>query len=210
MDRLSHVEARVLGALVEKALSVPQYYPLTLNALVAACNQTSNREPLTTLAEGEVLAALDVLRERRLVRTVLPSLGRSAARYRHVLDETLGLDAPQLAVLAVLVLRGPQTPGELRSRTERMAQIGPLDHELELLSSRTPPLVMRVGRRPGQKEDRWAVTFAEPEAAAPGAGPDVAGESSALEAVRAELVELRAAVDELRGAVAFLRDSLGG
>ena len=158
----------MLGCLIEKQLTTPQQYPLTLNALVAACNQASSRDPVTAYREDEVVGGLEALKARRLVRFVLPSHGRSVVRYRHVLDEALGLDGPQLAVLAVLVLRGPQTAGELRARTERMAELdGPraVDHELELLAGREDPLVVRLARRPGQKEERWADLVAERPAA---------------------------------------------
>src|SRR5271156_4158245 len=149
--RLSPECARVLGALVEKGLATPQQYPLTINALQAACNQTSNREPVVSYDETRVLTALDELKDLKLVRFVLPSHGRSVVRYRQVLDETLALDARQCAVLAVLLLRGPQTIGEVRIRTERMARfesLEELEHEFELLGSRDEPLVLNVGRRP--------------------------------------------------------------
>ena len=152
----------MLGALIEKGLATPQQYPLTINALQAACNQTSNREPVVAYDESTVLAALDELKDRKLVRFVLPSHGRSVVRYRQVLDETLALDARQCAVLAVLLLRGPQTIGELRIRTERMAKFDSLDeieHELDLLHAREEPLAHNVGRQPGQKEERWATTL---------------------------------------------------
>ena len=157
--QLSPECARVLGALVEKALTTPQQYPLTGNALQAACNQTSNREPVVTYDETAVQAALDELKDRKLVRFVLPSHGRSVVRYRHVLDEALGLDDRQCAILTMLLLRGPQTIGELRIRTERMTTFDSLDeiqHELDLLGGREEPLAANVGRRPGQKEERWA------------------------------------------------------
>src|SRR6202789_347646 len=157
--QLSPECARVLGALVEKGLATPQQYPLTINALQSACNQTSNREPVVSFDETAVLAALDELKDQKLVRFVLPSHGRSVVRYRQVLDEMLGLDAQQCAILAVLLLRGPQSVGELRIRTERMATFDSLDdieHQLEFLGSRQEPLAHNVGRRPGQKEERWA------------------------------------------------------
>ena len=157
--QLSAACARVLGSLVEKGLATPQQYPLTINALQSACNQTSNREPVVSYDETTVLAALDELKDQKLVRFVLPSHGRSVVRYRQVLDEALGLDARQCAILAVLLLRGPQTVGELRIRTERMAKFDSLDeiqHQLEFLGSREEPLAHNVGRRPGQKEERWA------------------------------------------------------
>ena len=164
----------MLGSLVEKALSTPQQYPLTLSALVAACNQTSNREPVVSYDEQTVQAALDELKDLRLVRFVLPSHGRSVVRYRQVLDENLGLDSRQSAVLAVLLLRGPQTVGELRLRTERMSRFDGLDeiqHELDLLGARDEPLAANVGRRPGQKEERWASLLAGTAERGPGPFP---------------------------------------
>ena len=177
--QLSGECARVLGSLVEKGLTTPQQYPLTLSALLAACNQTSNREPVVAYDEATVLLALDELKERRLVRFVLPSHGRSVVRYRQVLDEALGLDDRQCAVLAVLMLRGAQTVGELRLRTERMARfelLSEMEHEMELLGGRDEPLVRNVGRRPGQKEERWATTLlgADEQAPPAAAGGDAA------------------------------------
>jgi uncharacterized protein YceH (UPF0502 family) len=136
-----------------------QRYQLTINALVDSCNQTANREPVVRYDETTVLSALDQLKDQRLVRFVLPSHGRSVVRYRQVLEETPGLDARQCAIFSVLLLRGPQTVGGLRIRTERMARFDRLDeieHELDVLASRDEPLAANVGRRPGQKEDRWA------------------------------------------------------
>ena len=221
---------RVLGSLVEKALSTPQQYPLTLSALVAACNQTSNREPVVSYDEQRVQSALHELKDLKLVRFVLPSHGRSVVRYRQVLDETLGLDSRQSAILGVLLLRGPQTVGELRLRTERMSRFDGLDevqHELDLLGARDEPLVANVGRRPGQKEERWASlltgtfergpvpviddgTTADPGVAvAPPAGRGHEGDER-VEELRSEVADLRADVAELRLALEELRASLGG
>ena len=209
--------ARVLGALIEKGLATPQQYPLTVNALQAACNQTSNREPVVDYDESTVLAALDELKDRKLVRFVLPSHGRSVVRYRQVLDETLALDARQCAILAVLVLRGPQTIGELRIRTERMAKFDSLDeidHELDLLHTREEPLAHNVGRRPGQKEERWATTLVsanEPDQPrSPAATTTATAAPTAIDDLRAELEELRSEVADLRHDVQELRNSLGG
>src|SRR3984957_4709450 len=115
---LTAEEARVLGSLVEKELTTPDQYPLTINSLVAACNQASNRDPVVDYDEVTVRSALDDLKAQRFVRFVLPSPGRTAVRYRHILDETLALDVRQRALVAVLLLRGPQTVGELRIRTD--------------------------------------------------------------------------------------------
>ncbi len=117
---LSAAEIRVLGSLVEKQLTTPQQYPLTLNALTLACSQSSNRDPVVAYDEHTVEAAVTSVKTKGLARFVHPSHGRSALRYAHALDDALGLAPPQLALLAVLMLRGPQTLGELRTRTERM------------------------------------------------------------------------------------------
>jgi hypothetical protein len=226
--QLSPECARVLGSLMEKALTTPQQYPLTINALVGACNQSSNREPVVTYDETTVLDALNELKDERLVRFVLPSHGRSVVRYRQVLEETLGLDARQCAILSVLLLRGPQTVGELRIRTERMAQFDGLDeieHELDLLASRADPLSENIGRRPGQKEERWASPLLgahEPDSVpSPGSDGDAdsevapprvsaGGSGGRLHDVEAELAELHADVADLRRALQELRASLGG
>ena len=219
MGRLTACEGRVVASLVEKQLTTPQHYPLTLHALVAACNQSTSRDPVTAYSEQEVLDAVESLRAERMVRAVLPSHGRSVVRYRHVLDESLGLDAAQLAVLAVLELRGSQTVAELRVRTERMAAIDSVDHELGLLASREEPLAARVARRPGQKEDRWASLLSAPlpddgQGEVPGAQEPATAASGPLAA--ASLGEagvtrtdaLRAEVDELRGDIGTVRAEL--
>src|SRR3954447_9011805 len=118
-EELTPEEVRVLGCLMEKEAATPEYYPLTLNALVTACNQTSNRDPVVTYGGDIVTEVLDHLRDLKLIRVVHPSTGR-AVKYRHVLDEALGLGSEQRAVLTVLMLRGPQTLVELRTRTERL------------------------------------------------------------------------------------------
>jgi uncharacterized protein len=219
--QLSPECARVLGALVEKGLATPQQYPLTINALQSACNQTSNREPVVSYDEAVVLAALDELKDRKLVRFVLPSHGRSVVRYRQVLNEALGLEAEQCAILAVLLLRGPQTIGELRIRTERMAKFDSLDdieHQLEFLASREEPLAHKVGRRPGQKEERWATPLVAEDISVDSDAPAPSGSRATTapapvdvtDDLRAELAELRVEVADLRREVQELRESLGG
>lgn len=149
---------RVLGCLIEKQLTTPQQYPLTLNALTLACNQATSREPVMNLSEQSVRLALDDLKALRLVRFVMPSHGKSVIRYRHVFDEVYGLDPSQIAVLSVLLLRGPQTAGELRARTGRMAtfdSLSALQEVLQALSEQPEPLARLLPRRPGRKEDRW-------------------------------------------------------
>ncbi len=229
---LSSVEGRVLGGLLEKQRTTPQQYPLTLNAVIAACNQATARDPVVHFEEPTVEAALEQLKARRLVRFVLPSHGRSAVRYRHVLDEFLGLDASQTAVLAVLVLRGPQTVGEVRSRSERMATFDDLtqvEHELSLLADQEEPLVTRLPRQPGQKEERWRQLLAEPVAgpeAEPPAPPPRDGNgartetsvlshapsspSSGGQSPEPSRDALHAEVEHLRRDVATLRAELDG
>ncbi len=155
---LNEVEARVLGALVEKDTTTPDYYPLSLNALVNACNQKSNREPVMHVEEGTVREALDRLREHGLAE---PAGGADSrvTKYEHRLQETFNFSRGETAVLCVLLLRGAQTPGELRGRTERMHRFEDLDavqSSLQKLMQREPPLVAVLPRQPGTKESRYA------------------------------------------------------
>lgn len=156
---LTPEEARVVGALAEKQLTTPQYYPLTLNALVNACNQSSNRDPVVSYDDATVERALQGLRDKGLARAVL-SPGNRAPKYRHLLEEALALVPEELAVMTVLLLRGPQTVGELRTRTERMyafISLEEVEAALERLATRhEEPLVERLERQPGQKEPRHA------------------------------------------------------
>jgi uncharacterized protein YceH (UPF0502 family) len=150
----TNVEIRVLGCLIEKQRTTPDAYPLSLNALRLACNQATNRDPVVDLEEPEIRAALKRLSQREWVR-LASGPGSRAVKYRHLLDQALGLSEGELAVIAVLMLRGAQTPGELRQRTERLhsfASHEELASTLEGLASRE--LVVRVDRRAGQKEDR--------------------------------------------------------
>jgi uncharacterized protein YceH (UPF0502 family) len=159
VNELAAEEVRVLGCLVEKQLTTPQQYPLTLNALTLACNQSSNRDPVVSYDEKRVEQAVVSAKTKGLARFVHPSHGRSAIRYAHTLEEALGVDRRQLALLSALMLRGPQTPGELRTRTARAGEFESLDdleRELERLVDRDEPLIARLSRRPGQKEVRFA------------------------------------------------------
>jgi uncharacterized protein len=206
---LNPVQARVIGSLAEKQLTTPQQYPLTLNALVLACNQTSNRDPVVTYDESLIDGALSSLKDAGLLRFVHPGHGRSATRYRQVLDERFGLDPRGLSLLAVLLLRGPQTVGELRARTDRMADFASLDEveaELERLAGGPEPLVSRLSRRPGQKEERWAHLLAgePPETDTDSGGRAVT--DTAADAVRS--VSLGDAVASLRADVDALREEV--
>jgi uncharacterized protein YceH (UPF0502 family) len=170
---------RVLGCLVEKQLTTPQQYPLTGNALALACSQATNRHPVVAMDEDDVMSALDALKAERVVRFVLPSHGRSVTRYRHVLHEVYNLETPALAVLAVLLLRGPQTPGELRTRTARMVEFSSLDdvqQQLDDLAAYGDGMARVLPRRPGQKEERWQQLLAAewPDGFGPGRDPATA------------------------------------
>src|SRR3989442_7557966 len=147
-SRLNDTEVRVLGALIEKEITTPDYYPLSLNALVAACNQSSNRNPVTHFAEDAVARAADGLRERKLVHLVDRSESR-VIRYRHLLYEPMNLGRPAIAVVCVLMLRGPQTVGEIRTRSNRLYDFSTLEEAetpLNSLMSPHPPLIVRLPR----------------------------------------------------------------
>ncbi len=155
---LNQVEVRVLGALIEKDITTPDYYPLSLNALVNACNQKNNRDPVMSLDDGSVRDALSSLQEKRLAG---PARGADSrvTKYEHRLQEVFNFDRREIAVLCVLLLRGPQTPGELRGRTERMYRFEELDDvqsTLQKLMQREPPLAAVLSRQPGTKEARYA------------------------------------------------------
>jgi uncharacterized protein len=156
-------EVRVLGALIEKQRTTPDQYPLSLNAIRLACNQSTNRDPVVEFDEGTIREALERLSRRRWVR-LASGAGSRATKYRHLLDEALGLDGPDVAVLAVLMLRGPQTPGELRARTERLQRFDEANELRETIDRlMTRELVAGIGRRPGQKEERYAHRLAGDE-----------------------------------------------
>lgn len=166
---LSEIETRVLGSLIEKDITTPDYYPLSLNALVNACNQKNNREPVMSLDEEAVRQSLATLQEKRLAG---PASGADSrvTKFEHRLQEVFNFDRREIAVVCVLLLRGPQTPGELRSRTERMYHFEALDDivsTLERLGQREPPLARILPRQPGTKESRYTHLFSGevPEAA---------------------------------------------
>lgn len=148
---LDAVEIRILGSLAEKQMATPEYYPLTLNALVAACNQKSNREPVMEIGENDAQSALDRLQQEKLVWKVM---GGRAVKWEHNLDAALQLDRPSKALLTLLMLRGAQTPGELRGRSDRLQAFESIA-EVEETLRRLDPLVLELARRPGQKESRW-------------------------------------------------------
>jgi uncharacterized protein YceH (UPF0502 family) len=216
---LTEIETRVLGSLIEKDITTPDYYPLSLNALVNACNQKNNRDPVMTLDEESVRTSLSSLQERRLAG---PASGADSrvTKYEHRLQEVFNFDRREIAVLCVLLLRGPQTPGELRTRTERMYHFEALDDvvsTLDRLSQRDPPLAAILPRQPGTKESRYTHLFSgQPEesggvsvARAPSL-PSVAPNSTASNAERitqleAEVALLRRELSEVHQQLASFR-----
>ena len=200
--QLTDVEARILGCLIEKEATTPDNYPLSLNALTAACNQLSNREPVMALGEDQVKWAVNSLRQQSLVRAIQPSDAR-VMKFQHLLTEKLDLDQTALAVLCVLMLRGPQTLGEIRTRTSRLAEFGnAADVEVAVSGLITRELAVEMPRRPGQKEVRYAHLLS-------GAPNDAPAEAQvdipSAEPPRDRIAELEALIDELRREVSDLR-----
>ena len=205
-NQLSEVEVRVLGSLVEKQLTTPEYYPLTLNALIAACNQKSNRDPVVSYDENTVSRALESLRDKNLVYVFYGS-GSRVVKYKHMLPNVYELEPAEVAVIAVLMLRGPQTLGELRERTGRMHEFSGLSEVQETLDSlarRDEPLVARLERQPGQKDARFAHLLSgeielDSLAAAHASHQNFRGssESSRIEALEKEIADLRGEVERL-------------
>jgi len=156
---LTDIEARVLGSLIEKQITTPEYYPLTLNALTLACNQKNNRNPVTSYSENQVSDALESLREKNLTYVFYGSTSR-VPKYKHVMPEVMHLKRSELALMCALMLRGPQTPGELRGNASRLHEFLSLEEVEEtlnaLISHDQEPLVIRLPRQPGQKEIRFA------------------------------------------------------
>lgn len=204
---LSAAEARVLATLMEKARTVPDSYPLTLNSLQSGCNQKSSREPVMNLSEDEIAQALDGLREHSLV---FESSGGRTARYEHNFERAVGVPSQAAALLGLLLLRGPQTAGELRLNAERwhrFADIGSVEVFLEELQERSPdkggPLVVKLERAPGAREQRWAQLLCGPvevqAASVAGAAVPTGNSANAqLQALAERVAALEALVEELR------------
>jgi len=212
MNPLNPVEVRVLGSLVEKDITTPDYYPLTLNALTNACNQTTNRDPVVSLAERDVVRALDSLRERKLA-FMFQGADSRVPKYGHRFSESLGLARPEAAVMCVLMLRGPQTAGEIRGRTGRMHEFPSLEEAsatLDRLIARTPePLVVRIPRRAGFKEQRYAhLLSGEVSSPASEAAPGAESATEAAPAGGERLARLEAEAAALRAEVAEIRQQL--
>ena len=211
--QLSEIEVRVLGALLEKETTTPDYYPLSLNALINACNQKSNREPVMNLDENAVREALDSLNAKGLAGPMSSAESR-VTKYTHRLQETFNFDRRETAVLCVLFLRGPQTPGELRVRTERMYgfdDLAAVESTLHRLMEREPPLVKKLPRAPGTKESRYVHLLAgdvatwdaggESIPASGTAGPDderIARLENEVAALQKEVADLRQQLADFR------------
>jgi uncharacterized protein YceH (UPF0502 family) len=198
---LSPAEVRVIGSLIEKELSTPEYYPLSLNALTNACNQSSNRDPVMSLDESAVSEAVDTLRRRGLTRSI-QGIGSRVPKFQHLLAEAGDLTTAELAVLCTLALRGPQTLGEVKARATRLmaGDATGLDAALEALATRESPVVTRLARRPGQKEIRYAhllsgevVESADDAPGGPseGTGDRIAALEATVQALRDEVADLR-------------------
>jgi uncharacterized protein len=202
--QLNKVEARVLGALVEKDITTPDYYPLSLNALVNACNQKNNRDPVMNLDEDAVRQALDTLHGKRLAGAMSGADSR-VTKYEHRLQEEFNFRRDETAVICVLLLRGAQTPGELRGRTERMHRFNDLDEvqsTLQRLMQRDPPLVAMLARQPGTKESRFMHLFSgDVESWQP--PPDASTSSVSSDGERIERLE--SAVGELQKEISDLK-----
>ncbi len=194
---LTEVEARVVGSLIEKQLTTPEYYPLTLNSLTAACNQKTNREPVVSFDDDTVTKTLDNLRQKNLAYVFYGSTSR-VPKYKHIFQDYFKLEPSEVAVLCILMLRGPQTLGEIRERTRRLydfTDMGDANETLDNLSNREEPLIVKLDRQPGQKEARYAHLLSgdviQPQIVAPSAG-DKQLENDRIEKLETELESLRA------------------
>jgi len=210
---LNQTEVRVLGSLIEKDITTPDYYPLSLNALVNACNKKNNRDPIMTLDENSVRNALGSLQEKRLAGPA-GGAGSRVTKYEHRLQEVFNFDRREIALICVLLLRGPQTPGELRGRSERMYRFETLDDAqstIQRLSDRQPPLVRVLPRQPGTKESRYVHLFVEdtwpteaypphlaPEARAANDSPRLAALETEVSSLKKEIVELKQQLSDFR------------
>ncbi len=201
---LTEVEARVLGALIEKDITTPDYYPLSLNALVNACNQKNNRDPVMSLDEGAVRDALYSLQQKRLAG---PASGADSrvAKYEHRIQEVFNFTRAETAIMDVLLLRGPQTPGELRGRSERLyrfEELSDVQSTLQRLMQREPPLVKMLPRQPGTKEARYAHLLSGDvegwEAPEPAAAASRVDGDERVSRLENELAELRREVADLK------------
>lgn len=211
-QNLSLYETRVLGCLFEKAVTTPDYYPLTANGLLTACNQKSNREPVLEMSELELQNTLDLLVKKRLV-TVESGFGSRVNKYAHRFCNTefgeLKLSEAELALICVLFLRGPQTPGELRSRSQRLynfSDVAEVESTLDEMAQRNPALVQKLPRQAGKRESRYLHLFGDDDAVIASESISVTSEQPAHE--QAELAQLKAEVETLKHQVAALQQQV--
>ena len=214
---LNSVEVRVLGALIEKEITTPEYYPLTLNSLTTACNQKSNRDPVVSLEEKAVVRALESLREKGLARQV-SGVDMRVPKHYHLFDEKMGLTRPQVAALCVLMLRGPQTVGEIRGRSGRLYEFAGLEEVervlVELAERTEGALVVQLARQPGRKESRYAhVLMGEPEEGdvqtegpVDAAALEVRAENERIAALEEQVKALRDELADVRSAFAQFKE----
>lgn len=231
---LDEIERRVLGVLMEKSMSQPEYYPMTLNSIVTGCNQKNNRDPVMELDEGVVWSALERLRGRGLVQRILPSPGSRADKFKHDVEQQFNWQSPQRAIMTELMLRGPQTAGELRTRCARMHEFESpqaVSQALESLMNWTPPLVAPLARGPRESAPRYAHLLAPASEAAAGAvaiaapppptrreraediPPPAAADArlaTELESMQAEIADLHELVSELRRRIEALESRVDG
>jgi uncharacterized protein YceH (UPF0502 family) len=212
-ETLTEIETRIVGSLVEKQLTTPEYYPLTLNALVNACNQKNNRHPLVAFDERTVTDALERLRDRNIVYVFYGSTSR-VPKYKHMLPTVYELEPAEVAIICELMLRGPQTPGELRGRCERLYEfsgLGEVQETLDSLARRDDPLIVKLPVQPGRKEARFAhllngeidvETVEATFAARPGRDK---GDNDRIEHLEAEISRLSAEVDQLKAGFSEFR-----
>lgn len=212
-EYLTETETRIIGSLIEKQLTTPEYYPLTMNALTAACNQKSNRSPVMSLGETELLAAIDILRDKNLVYLYYGSTSRTV-KYKQMFDKVYELEPPAVAVMTLLMLRGPQTVGEIRGRADRLyefSDLGEVQQTLDELSKLDEPLIVKLERQAGQKESRYAdllsgpideAALAEshgsPNSASSNSNERIEALERDIEELKKELTDIRQAFDEFK------------
>lgn len=214
---LNSVEVRVLGALIEKEITTPEYYPLTLNSLTTACNQKSNRDPVVSLEEKAVVRALESLRDKGLARQV-SGVDMRVPKHYHLFDEKMGLTRPQVAALCVLMLRGPQTVGEIRGRSGRLYEFAGLEEVecvlVELAERTEGALVVQLARQPGRKESRYAHVLmgkpeeedAQTEGPVDAAALEVRAENERIAALEEQVKALRDELADVRSAFAQFKE----